>query len=205
MRWPFLVLGAYLLGSISFSYLIVRRLTGRDVRSVGSGNPGATNVLRASGRRPALAVLLLDIAKGLGPVLAARALAAPTEVIGAVAVATVLGHVFPVFLRFRGGKGVATASGALGGLAPVPLALAIVLFVAVIAGTRYVSLGSIVAAISFPFWWLLASRLGLAADEPRLIAAAAAIALLVVFRHRANLERLMQGTERRLGEREAAR
>ena len=145
-----LVAGAYLLGSISFSYLIVRVLQGRDVRTVGSGNAGATNVLRAAGKLPGIAALVLDVAKGVAAVVIARSLAAPPPVVGGCAVAVVLGHVFPVFLGFRGGKGVATAAGALGALAPLALVPAVVVLVAVVAWKRYVSLGSIVAALTFP-------------------------------------------------------
>lgn len=189
------VAGAYLLGSISFSYLIVKAREGTDVRTVGSGNAGATNVLRAAGKGPALAVLLLDIVKGVLAVVVARALASPPAVVGAAAVAVVLGHVFPVFFGFRGGKGVATSAGALGALAPAVLLGALLVFVVIVLWKRYVSLGSIVATAVFP---LLA---WMAREDPWLIAASAAIALIVVTRHRSNLQRLLRGAEPRLGER----
>jgi glycerol-3-phosphate acyltransferase PlsY len=198
------VLGAYLLGSVSFSYLIVKAKEGMDVRTVGSGNAGATNVLRASGKGPALAVLLLDIIKGVLAVVVARSLQAPPPVVGAAAVAVVLGHVFPVFLGFRGGKGVATSAGAMGALAPAAMFLTLLVFVAVVSWKRYVSLGSIVAASSFPLLAWTGQRMGWVANEdPWLIAASAAIALIVVIKHRTNLQRLLHGAEPRLGERKA--
>ena len=196
------VLGAYLLGSVSFSYLIVKAKEGMDVRTVGSGNAGATNVLRASGKGPAVAVLLLDVTKGVLAVVVTRLLQATPPVVGAAAVAVVLGHVFPVFLGFRGGKGVATSAGALGAPAPAVMLLALVVFVALVYWKRYVSLGSIVAASSFPLLAWTGRRMGwIASGDPWLIAASAAIALIVVVKHRTNLRRLLQGVEPRLGER----
>lgn len=201
-----IVVGSYLLGSISFSYLIVRLLQGRDVRTVGSGNAGATNVMRAAGKAPGIAALVLDVAKGVSAVAVARALAAPPAVVGAAAAAVVLGHVFPIFLGFRGGKGVATAAGALGALALPAMALALVVFVAVVAWKRYVSLGSISAALAFPFFVWVLSRQGMLtrageSQETALTVAGVAIAALVVFKHSSNLRRLRAGTESRLGER----
>jgi glycerol-3-phosphate acyltransferase PlsY len=200
-----LVLGAYLLGSISWSYLVVHALTRSDVRTVGSGNAGATNVLRAAGRGPAILVLVLDIAKGAAAVLTVRALGAPPPVVGAAAAAVVLGHVYPVFLRFRGGKGVATTAGALGSLAPLPALLSLGVFVGVVAWKRYVSLGSIVAVASFPILVLVAGRLAwIAPPSPWMVGCAVGIAALVVAKHASNLRRLRAGTELRLGERREA-
>jgi glycerol-3-phosphate acyltransferase PlsY len=199
-----IVAGAYLLGSVSFSYLIVKAKQGMDVRTVGSGNAGATNVLRASGRGPAVAVLLLDVTKGVLAVVAARALAAPPPVVGAAAVAVVLGHVFPVFLGFRGGKGVATSAGAMGALAPAAILFTLLLFVTLVVWKRYVSLGSMAAAAAFPLFAWTGQRLGwVRSEDPWLIAASAAIALIVITKHRANLRRLSQGVEPRLGEKRA--
>lgn len=195
-----LVLGAYLLGSVSPSVLIVRLLQGLDVRTVGSGNAGATNVLRAAGKGPALLALALDIAKGVAAVVAARLLAAPPAVVGAAAVAVVLGHVFPVFFGLRGGKGVATAAGALGALSPLAMLMGLAVFFAVVTWKRYVSLASVVTAATFPVWIYLAHRLGLGgAGGGWLMLAAAAIALLVVLKHIPNLRRLLAGRELRLG------
>ena len=199
-----IVLGAYLLGSISFSYLIVKIKQGMDVRTVGSGNAGATNVMRAAGKKAAALALLLDIAKGITAVAVARAVDATPPVVGGAAVAVVLGHVFPVFFGFRGGKGVATSAGALGALAPAALFLALIVFVLVVYWKRYVSLGSMAAAVSIPVLAWAGQRLGwVEGPDPWLIASSAAIALLVVIKHRSNLERLRQGIEPRLGERKA--
>jgi glycerol-3-phosphate acyltransferase PlsY len=199
-----IVAGAYLLGSVSFSYLIVKAKQGMDVRTVGSGNAGATNVLRASGKGPAVAVLLLDVTKGVLAVVAARALAAPPPVVGAAAVAVVLGHVFPVFLGFRGGKGVATSAGAMGALAPAAMLFTLLLFVVLVSWKRYVSVGSMAAAAAFPLFAWTGQRLGWVRNEdPWLIAASAAIALIVIAKHRANLRRLSRGVEPRLGEKRA--
>jgi len=198
------VLGAYLLGSVSWSYLVVKAREGKDVRTVGSGNAGATNVLRAAGKGPAVIVLLLDVTKGVLAVAVARVIEAAPSVVGAAAVAVVLGHVFPVFLGFRGGKGVATSAGALGALAPPALLVALLVFVAVVSWKRYVSLGSMAAAASMPLFVWIGQRLGwIAGDDPWTIGASAAIALTVTVKHRSNLRRLWQGVEPRLGERKA--
>ena len=195
------VLCAYLLGSISFSVLIVRILLGIDVRTVGSGNAGATNVLRVAGRFPALAALLLDAGKGLAAVLVARALEAPPMVVALVGVAAVLGHMYPVFFGFRGGKGVATAAGTLGSLAPVPTFVALGLFVLIVATTRYVSLGSIVVAGAHPLLMLILPALGLGIPyDTWLVVGAGAIAALIVLKHHENIGRLVRGEEKRIGQ-----
>ncbi len=196
-----LILGAYLLGSVSFSLLIVRAQRGFDLREHGSGNAGASNVLRLVGKGPAAAVLLLDVAKGVVPVQIARALDAPGAVIGSAAVAAVVGHVLPVFHGFRGGKGVATVTGALGSLSPIPACLALGVFVTVVAATRYVSAASVVTVASFPLLLYVCGRAGWAPAPPGwLIASAVAIAILVAVKHRDNFRRLAAGTEHRLGE-----
>jgi glycerol-3-phosphate acyltransferase PlsY len=193
------IAGAYLLGSISFSYLIVRLAKGHDVRTVGSGNAGATNVARAAGKAAGAAALLLDCGKGIVAVTGARALGAPSLVVGAAAAAVVVGHVFPVFLGFRGGKGVATAAGALGALAPGVLALGMVLFVLVVAWKRYVSLGSIAAAASFPVLLAAGWRLGwLRPPGSGPLAASVFIAALILARHAGNLDRIRRGVEPRM-------
>ncbi|HEX3554508.1 MAG TPA: glycerol-3-phosphate 1-O-acyltransferase PlsY [Thermoanaerobaculia bacterium] len=196
-----LVAGAYLLGSISFSVVIVKLIQGLDVRTVGSGNAGATNVLRAAGRKAGAVVLALDVTKGVTAVVVPRVLDAPPAVVGSAAVAVVLGHVYPVFFGFRGGKGVATSAGALGALAPVAMALGLVLFVAVVAWKRYVSVGSMVTAAAFPFLAWAGHRLGWSDyGGPWLFGSAAAISLVIMIRHAGNLQRLRNGTEPRLGE-----
>lgn len=199
-RWIGLVAGSYLLGSLSFSLAVVWLLQRADVRNLGSGNAGATNVLRTAGRWPALLVLLLDIAKGIVPVRAARALGAPAEIVAAAAFAVVVGHVFPVFFGFRGGKGVATGFGALLALLPLVACAAAVTFAVVVMATRYVSLASVSAAVALPALALLFARLGWTAPVPgSVLAFACGCAGLVLLRHSGNLRRLAAGKERRLG------
>jgi glycerol-3-phosphate acyltransferase PlsY len=191
---PLLVIIAYLLGSISFAVLLVRATTGKDIRAEGSGNAGATNVLRAHGKKLALLVALADVAKGAAAVLLMRLVTAD-PLWGALAgVAAVLGHVFPIFYAFRGGKGVATAVGAFVVLTPLALLCCLAVFVLVVALTRYVSLGSVIAMV------LLPPVAGLLFHAPRAVVTGAAVtALLVVFKHLGNLKRLALGQERKLG------
>ncbi len=202
---PVAVVAAYLLGSAPFSYLVVRVHRGIDVRTIGSRSAGATNVLRASGRWAALLALLLDAAKGSAAVVAARALDAGPWWLAAAAVAAVVGHMFPLFLAFRGGKGVATAAGVLALLLPWAGLGALAVFVVLVAWKRYVSLGSIAAAASLPVltaarWWSGAFTDADGADHGlALLAGVSAIAVLVIVKHRTNLARLRAGTESRLG------
>ena len=198
-----LVAAAYLLGSVSFSFLVVKIKEGKDVRSVGSGNAGATNVMRASGLGAGVVALLLDLGKGLAAVLGTRLLDAPPPVVGGAAFAVVLGHIFPIFFGFRGGKGVATAAGALGALEPVAMLATLAVVVAVVVWKRYVSLGSVVAALVFPLLAWAGGQAGWIVSDPSVVVASAAIAMLVLFRHRSNLARLRRGEEPRLGERTA--
>jgi glycerol-3-phosphate acyltransferase PlsY len=199
-----LVVGAYLLGSVSFSVLLVKLTQGLDVRTLGSGNAGATNALRVAGKKAGVAVLALDVIKGMTAVAVPRALDAPPAVVGGAAVAVVLGHVYPVFFGFRGGKGVATSAGALGTLAPAAMAVGLVVFTLVVYWKRYVSLGSIVTAAVFPLLAGLGARLGWREyGGPWLALSSTAIALLIVGKHQRNLRRLWRGTEPRLGERRA--
>jgi glycerol-3-phosphate acyltransferase PlsY len=189
-----LVVVGYVLGSISFAVLLVRVTTGRDIRAEGSGNAGATNVLRAHGKKLALAVALLDVAKGAAAVLLVRLVTADPRWAAAAGFAAILGHVFPVFYGFRGGKGVATAVGAFLALAPLALLVSLAIFVVIVAATRYVSLGSVVSMA------LLPPVAGLLFRAPRaVVTAAGATALLVLVKHLANLKRLARGEERRLG------
>jgi len=184
---------AYLIGSIPFSFLVARRWGIADVRTVGSGNVGATNVMRAAGKLPGAIAFALDASKGAIAVLATRALA-PGEVTEAVsAVVAVLGHVFPVWLSFRGGKGVATGVGSFLPLAPRAALAGLAVFAAVVAATRYVAVASISggAAVAIATWWLGA--------PPATSIAASAVAALLVFTHRSNLARLARGAEARLG------
>jgi len=202
MRAAAILLGAYLLGSIPWSYLVVLLLRRQDIRTVGSGNVGATNVLRAAGRLPAALALLLDVGKGAAAVALARALEPSKALAGLAALAVIAGHVFPVFLGWRGGKGVATTAGAFGALAPLPTLLSAALFVLVVLWRRYVSLGSIVGVGLFPLFLYLCGLWGFTGEpSPQLVAAAVAAAALVVGRHASNLRRLRAGSEPRLGER----
>jgi len=189
------VAGAYLLGSISFATLLVRLATGKDIRTEGSGNAGATNVLRSHGRGLGLAVALLDAGKGAAAGALVRWLTADPIYGAAAAAAAVLGHVFPVFYGFRGGKGVATAVGAFLVLAPLATLICVGAFVVLVALTRYVSLGSVVGVC------LLPPVAGLLFHAPlAVVAAGAAVAVLVVLKHTENLKRLAAGTERKLGQ-----
>ncbi|HOL70774.1 MAG TPA: glycerol-3-phosphate 1-O-acyltransferase PlsY [Bryobacteraceae bacterium] len=185
------LIAAYLLGSIPFGYLLVRAKTGRDVRSMGSGNIGATNVLRTTGRLLGVVTLLLDIGKGFLSVwLAGRLTGGSAAWMSAAALAVMVGHAFPVFLKFRGGKAVASFVGAFLCLAPGPLAAVLVVFVAVVAATRYISLGSIIGAATLPLAVWLISHPG----APVVLAAAVGGAF-IIWRHKDNIARLRAGKE----------
>jgi glycerol-3-phosphate acyltransferase PlsY len=198
MSGPLAVILSYLVGGIPFA-LVAGRLKGVDVLRHGSGNPGATNAIRVLGPALGVPVLLLDIAKGW----AAVTLFAPrSDGIGGLwplgcGAAAVLGHVFPLGGRFRGGKGVATAAGAFLGLAPVAIGIVAAMFCLALAATRYISVASMVGALTLPI-----SVAALGADAWT-TSIATGIALLVFWRHRGNLARLRDGTERRLGARKA--
>jgi acyl phosphate:glycerol-3-phosphate acyltransferase len=184
---------AYLIGGIPFGYFMVKWKTGQDIREVGSGNIGATNVLRTTGQSAGVITLLLDIAKGFVAVwLAGLLIPADPHLLwsSAAALAVMAGHAFPVFLKFKGGKAVASFIGAFLYLAPMPLLAVLILFVAVVAYTKYISLGSIIAAGAFPFavWLIL--------HPPAPVWIAALIAgTFIVYRHRANVRRIRAGNE----------
>ena len=190
------VIIAYLLGSIPFGYLIVRKKIGADVRETGSGGTGATNVSRRIGRAAGVLTLLLDTAKGCVAVVIAKTLTGDDWATAAAAIAALVGHIFPVWLSFRGGKGVATGVGIFLVLAPIALLCAGVVFVAIVALTRYVSLGSIVAAVLIPvFVWLQSVFVVPVFDLRPLLTAAIVGAALIVFAHRGNIQRLASRTE----------
>jgi glycerol-3-phosphate acyltransferase PlsY len=185
----------YLLGSIPFAFLLSRRLEGIDIRRAGSGNVGAANVLRTSGLGAAIAVMMLDVAKGAGSVLVAQRWMTGDAAPAAAGVAAVVGHIYPVWLRFRGGKGVATACGVFSVLTPWSMLPAVVLFVTTVWATGFISLGSLVATLAL-------GPIAYGLDAPRAaVVAALGAAAVIVFRHRSNLARLWAGTERRIGER----
>ena len=189
------VILGYGMGSLPIAFLLTSRLKGIDLRRVGSGNVGATNVHRTAGLRLALLVVAIDVAKGAGSVLVAARLAGGMEATVTAGVAAIVGHIYPVWLSFRGGKGVATACGVFALLAPWATAIAAIAFVATVALTRYVSLGSVVATAVLP-------ALAWALDSPSTVVAGSTLAALVIIpRHSGNLARVADGTERRLGQR----
>ncbi|PYV28730.1 MAG: acyl-phosphate glycerol 3-phosphate acyltransferase [Acidobacteria bacterium] len=203
MTGPLTTLAAYLLGSIPFGYLIVRWKRGIDVRETGSRSIGATNVMRNLGVPGFLATFVLDFGKGALAVLLASKLTATQghddpRWIAAAAVAAVLGHIAPVWLRFRGGKGVATGVGVFLALAPVPMGLGIAIFAALVAVWRYISLGSIVATAAFP---LLVYFL----DHPPLpiVLGATGASALIIAQHHSNIRRLLSGTESKVGKKKS--
>ena len=196
IRTTVALVGSYLLGSVPTAYLLVKRFKRVDVRSVGSGNVGATNAMRVGGTWMGLAVFLIDAGKGLAAVL----LIAPWLVhpltpavrLGC-GLAAILGHVYPVFLQFRGGKGVATTIGVLLGTMPLVAALCLSVLGGCVLLWRYISVGSIAAAVTLPIAQL-ATRQGIAE-----VLLGCTISLLIILRHRANIERLLQGREHRVG------
>lgn len=189
------VLGAYLVGAVPIGWLVARASGVTDIRRHGSGTIGATNVLRTAGRWPAILTLLGDVLKGYVAVVLGTALGGDEPGVAATAtVAAVVGNCWSVFLGFRGGKGVATGLGALLRVIPLATLAAMPVFVAVVATTRFVSLGSLLAALCVPLGaWLLGY-------PPGSTVAALAVALIVVGRHHANIARLLAGTESRLGQ-----
>ena len=186
---------AYLLGSIPFGLLLTRAFGRGDVRMVGSGNIGATNVARAAGLLAGVSTLLLDLAKGAAAVLLAEKLSNNNVTwMMIAAIAALVGHCFPVWLKFKGGKGVATAAGIFLVLSPLACLAAVILFVLVVIFWRYVSLGSVSAATAMPLliYFLWAPR---HAPPPAVTVGAMAAALLIVYKHRGNLQRLLVGAE----------
>jgi glycerol-3-phosphate acyltransferase PlsY len=188
--WPILL--GYLAGSVPFAFLLARR-AGIDVRFAGSGNVGAANVLRTTGTRRAILVMSLDVAKGVLAVALALVVHAGVTLTALAAAAAVVGHIYPVWLRFHGGKGVAVAAGVFAVLTPIATALAAGLFLVIVWLTRYVSLGSIAATVALPpAAWITGEPIAV-------VLAAAGSGGLILFRHRGNIRRLREGTERRMG------
>lgn len=188
------VLLGYLAGSVPFAFLLARR-AGIDVRVAGSGNVGAANVLRTTGAWRGVVVMALDVAKGAAAVLTVHLAAGGASLAALTGAAAIVGHIYPVWLRFHGGKGVAVAAGVFSVLAPIATVVAAAMFFLTVWLTRYVSLGSIAATLALPpvAWW---------AGAPRaVILAATGTGALILFRHRANLRRIRSGTERKMGAR----
>jgi glycerol-3-phosphate acyltransferase PlsY len=186
------VVFGYLLGSIPFALLLTRR-QGIELRNMGSRNPGAANVLRTAGVGPAVAVMLLDAAKGTIAVAAARLMSDDVAVVTFAGLAAIVGHIYPVWCGFRGGKGVAASAGVFAALAPLATAIAALVFVGTIAATRFISAGSIAGALALP----VAAAVG---NLPNPVVAGTLLAAAIVLvRHRDNVSRLMAGTERRIG------
>lgn len=199
LSWLILLL-AYLLGSIPFGYLLVRFFRKEDIRSTGSGNIGATNVARSGAKGLGVLTLLLDLAKALAAVLfaahfAPRTSHGPSDVMVGAAVAAVLGHVFPLWLGFRGGKGVASALGVFLVLAPTAALADLLIFLLIALTTRYISLASVLAAAVLPVFAILL----IPGRSSVYIAGVISIALLVIAKHQANIGRLMAGKESRFG------
>jgi glycerol-3-phosphate acyltransferase PlsY len=188
--WPILL--GYLAGSVPFAFLLARR-AGIDVRFAGSGNVGAANVMRTTGTRRAILVMSLDVAKGALAVALALVVHAGVTLTALAAAAAVVGHIYPVWLRFHGGKGVAVAAGVFAVLTPIATAVAAGLFLVIVWLTRYVSLGSIAATVALPpAAWITGEPIAV-------VLAAAGSGGLILFRHRGNIRRLREGTERRMG------
>jgi glycerol-3-phosphate acyltransferase PlsY len=181
---------AYLLGAIPFGYLLVKLKTGSDVRSKGSGNIGATNVMRTTGRAAGILTLLLDIGKGYLAVWIAGRVSGDPLVMSAAALTVMAGHAYPVFLRFQGGKAVASFVGAFLCLTPAALGVEVIVFVAVVFWTRHISMGSIVGAATFPLAVWLVARGPLSVLAASIIAGA-----FIIYKHRTNIERIKAGTE----------
>lgn len=202
---------AYLLGSIPFGYILVRLFRKQDVRTIGSGNIGATNVARSGAKGLGIVTLILDAAKGFVAVFYTSVIYIdigwkyPAERNIALAVAAIfaiIGHMYPVWLKFKGGKGVATGVGVFLALAPMAVGLVLVLFIAIVWFSRYVSLGSIIATAAFPaLAWLLYHN----SKSPVVFLAAAIAAFMIIAKHHQNIRRLLAGTEHRLGEKKQVR
>jgi len=190
-----LIFASYFLGSVPIGLLLAKGIAGVDPRERGSGNIGATNVLRTTGKALGVLTLLGDMAKGFLPVMLARAWGGPLWVVAGCGFASFLGHLFPIYLRFRGGKGVATAMGVYLALSPLALLPAAALFVLAVALSRMVSVGSLLGAGGMPAF------LALFGYPPQLIALSGVIGALIFLKHKDNIRRIIRGEERRLGER----
>jgi acyl phosphate:glycerol-3-phosphate acyltransferase len=194
---------AYLLGSIPFGYLIVKLTSGADIRETGSGGTGATNVSRKAGKAAGIVTLVLDALKGAAAVLVARWLtgeAGTSWIVAAAAALAVVGHCFPVWLKFKAGKGVATGLGVFLAIAPWAVLAALAVFIVVVWRTRYVSLGSIIAAAFMPLWVLLMHVwIEPISDFAPIMTALCAASTVIILKHSENIKRLMAGEENKFG------
>lgn len=197
------VVTAYLLGSIPFGFLIVKLKSGADVRQTGSGGTGATNVTRKAGKSAGIVTLILDALKGTAAVLLARWLtgeAGTSWVVAGAAVLAVIGHCFPVWLKFKAGKGVATGLGVFLAIVPWSVLAAALVFLLIVWRTRFVSLGSVVAAAVVPLWTLIQHTLiSPMADFAPMLTALVVASAVIVAKHHENIQRLLAGTENRFG------
>lgn len=190
----FFLVGSYLIGAVPTGYLFFR-LSGRgDIRGLGSGSTGATNVLRLRGWRYAVPVLVIDVLKGFGPAFLALRVYGDISLAAAASWLAAVGHCYPVYIRFRGGKGVAVTMGAFAALSFRPFLLSLAVFLFTVAATRYVSVGSLLAALTFPIFVFLLH------GQMTLMAWSFAFLVLVAFQHRENIRRLLRGQERKLRE-----
>ena len=191
-----IIIAGYLIGSIPFALLLARKWGTSDLRAIGSGNLGAANVMRASGVTAGILVAVLDLAKGAATVALAQRFSPDDAAAPALAgFAAIIGHIYPVWLRFKGGKGVATACGVFSVLTPAVVPPVLAIFLAAVALTKYISLGSLLATLALP---PIAYLVG---SPSAAVFAAIAASAIIVFRHRSNLARLRMGTERRIGAR----
>jgi glycerol-3-phosphate acyltransferase PlsY len=195
MTRELMVVVAYLLGSIPFAFLLVKASGRGDVRSVGSGNVGATNAMRAAGWKVALPIAALDITKGVAAVVLMRQVTASPVWAAAAGLAAIVGHCFPVWLKFSGGKGVATGAGVFFTLAWLPTLVVAGVWVAMVLVLRFISLASVTAAAAFPVALFFITRPTMPVETCAVLAA-----LVIIWRHRANLARLASGAEPRFGE-----
>lgn len=199
-----LVVLAYLIGSVPFAVVVSKLMGLRDPRTYGSGNPGATNVLRSGSKAAAALTLLGDAAKGWFALWLVKALGSEVgvtwNVLALSAIAVFLGHLFPVFLKFRGGKGVATALGVLFAISPWLALATVVTWIIIAVFFRYSSLAALVAAVFAPLYYMFGSNIAWYTETPLLVAITL-ISILLILRHRANISRLLNGTESRIGKR----
>lgn len=192
MKAILLIPFAYLIGSIPTGVIVSKIIGGRDPRLVGSGNIGATNVLRSGGKKAGIITLLGDIAKGAFPVFLALQVSGSYTVIGTIAFSAFLGHLYPIFLGFRGGKGVATAAGIFLVISPLAFFLASLVFTVIVIKTRYVSLGSLGSGLSMPL------LISLFTDSKAYILLSLLITVFILYKHKDNIKRIIEGRENRI-------